>query len=699
MADRDVVLFHGGDDGYGDSINRGRNSYNWVHNWDCSPVGTSTPSASPAKVIMSTVGLWPQNPIASAFEWRNANNQPELHWFYGDGAAAARHALYNTSFALETTVVDPWLKAVLYRNDGSDADAEVAWMCNGAANDNIHELLKDGTGPRNTSHDVKYDGLAVVGGDLWGWAGNKIRKLDLDADPGLTASWATATAVGIPSYDINEVVDLGNSAVVLSGSGVFLWDPQIVEWRNLTPAITPHPDNGKGGFTDGRGRVYYPTVQGDLLVLTFGFQSQQAPVRSHTINRDTPWGRMSALTADMEHVYAAIEGGATRTQGISGFKVLSDNGGVFTDHTTNLTDGAFNSVADWELLTETADQIWVGADEPFHGVYFRFQPGQTRTTAQGDVPKIAYGLSGGGYQDETALPGAAFASHDGTSSFSKDGLITIQNDNSEDLLAISAAWTKTTVDSKERYWMRITPPSSTALTGVKAISAHLVPYRPPLGNQGNFPRLAYSLSSTHPKILVGTWRGEELVWQDTWTLDDAEIEQLVVTQQTSDFVKSRRALAAISREAVTFIPIGADGSALRQPYMDFGSSGNTLAEHAICFSGHSFGVPSREKVVRGLQIHMPHLQPEDEVYFWYWWDDDADRTYEHGPFTDGSSVITVPPLQGQGRVLYTVLGWKDKAQNPINPQLTLVEVPKEMWDVVGDIDNTRHEAIASPMSR
>ena len=247
--------------------------------------------------------------------------------------------------------------------------------------------------------------------------------------------------------------------------------------------------------------------------------------------------------------------------------------------------------------------------------------------------------------------------------------------------------------------MRITPGTSTALTGVRAISAHLVPYRPPLGNQGNFPRLAYSLSSTHPKILVGTWRGEELVWQDTWTLDDAEIEQLVVSRVTSAFVKSQRALTAISREGATSIPIGADGSALRQPYMDFGSSGNTLTEHAIGFSGHNFGVPSREKEVRGLLIHMPHLQPEDEVYFWYWWDDDADRTYEHGPFTDGSSVIKVPPLEGQGRILYTALGWKDKAQNPINPQLPLVEVPAELWDVVGEIDNTRHEAIASPMSR
>ena len=708
MGDQDIFLFQGGDDGYGDSLDRGRNSYNWAYNWDFTPVGTSAPVPSPLRKTIISAASWPQAPITAAFEWRDTNNLPRVHWATGRGSTSAQaiRLTPDNTIGITDTGVDPFTKAVLYRNDGSDADAEVAWYCNGSGNDNLFEQLKDNTF-RNASHDIKFDGLAVVGSDLWGWQGYKVRKLTTDSDPGLAASWGVAIPVGLPSYDVNNIIVLGDSPIVIKGDGAFVFNKRTGDFAPLTPAVTPHPSNGLASFTDGRGRIYYDTVQGDLLVITFGFQSQQGPARTATINRDTPWGRITAMTADMEHIYAAIEPGATRTQSISGFKVVLEDGGVFTDETDAATDGDETDIIDIGLLSITApDRIWVGADEPFHGAYFEMQPGSTRTSDQAAIMVISYGLSGGTYQDAFATHLAVLGSHDGTSQFSKDGLITMQDSDSGDLPNLSSnPWTKTTIDSGglnfERYWMRITPSSSTALTGAKIMSVSLVPYRPPLGNQGNFPRLAYALSSALPKILVGTWRGEEIIWQDTWTLDSPEIEQLVVTQtrafETQD---TRRSLMAISREGYTLMQIGADGSALRQPYADFGTGGSTLPlEHAIGFSGRDFGWPTHKKTVSGMVIHMPHLQPEDEVYLWYWWDDDADRTYEHGPFTDGTSVIVVPELEGEGRVLYCALGWLDKATNPINPQLPTVEIPQEMWQLVEPIDSTRKPAIASPMGR
>ncbi len=709
MGDQDIFLFRGGDDGYGDSLNRGRNSYNWAYNWDCTPVGTSVPVPSPLREDIGGTANWPTAPITAAFEWRDSNNLPIVRWFAGQGSAIAQLIRLQPNNTPSVTnaagSVDPWTKAVLYRNDGSDADAEVAWLCNGSGNDNIYEVLKNNT-IRNANHDIKFDGLAVVGSDLWGWQGYKVRKLTTDSDPGKAASWNVAIPVGLPSYDVNNIIVLGDSPIVIKGDGVFTFNKRTGDFDPLTPAITPHPSNGLASFTDGRGRIYYDTVQGDLLVITFGFQSQQGPARTAMINRDTPWGRITALTADMEHIYAAIEPGATRTQNISGLKVVLEDGGVFTDETTAATNGDPSDIIDIGLLANTApDFIWIGANEVFHGAYIEMQPDSTRTSDENDELIISYGLSGGSYQDTEATH-LVLGSHDGTSVFGKDGLITMQDSNSGDLPNLSSnPWAKTTIDSGglnlERFWMRITPGSSTALTGAKIAAVSLVPYRPPLGNQGNFPRLAYALSSALPKILVGTWRGDEMIWQDTWTLDIPEIEQLVITQNRNDNIQdTRRTLIAIDREGYTLMQVGADGSALRQPYADFGSGGGFIVtEHAIGFSGHDFGWPTHKKTVSGMVIHMPHLQPEDEVYLWYWWDDDADRTHEHGPFADGASVIVVPPLEGEGRILYCVLGWLDKATNPINPQLPSVEVPEEMWELVEPIDSTRKPAIASPMNR
>ena len=169
-----IPIFAGGDDGGFWAKNVGLNTYHLTYNWDCRPRGTSVPSMAPLIFSNADSGAFITR-VESAIEWEETTGVP---YVLGLG-----RPFLNTDFSIgkfkdgvldadfkEDLAADRILRAVKYRNDGSDSDAEVVWMCNGSANDNLFELLKNGTF-RNTSHTQKFDGLAVVGSDLWGWSG------------------------------------------------------------------------------------------------------------------------------------------------------------------------------------------------------------------------------------------------------------------------------------------------------------------------------------------------------------------------------------------------------------------------------------------------------------------------------------------------------------------------------------------------
>lgn len=339
-----VVLFGGGAGGFGDAQDMGRDTYNFSMNWQCGPHGTAAPAPVPTGLGI-TAGDIPRE-ITSVIEWESATTRP---FMLMTGAKVSGGVVFRAvgkvqdgSFTIEDFQAgDPYTDAVLYRHDGSDIDAEAAFFCNGYTKDEIERRLKSGGYTSDGIDDAKADLLAIVGSSLWRVLdGYKLQELTLDTSPGTDSNWGTITPVGRPTWPINMVLDFFGSPLVFKGDGVFTYSdaPSDPHFKPRTPWIDPHKDNGKGGGMDGRGRAYYPTVDGHILVISLGRQSQQGPLRLHSFNRDTPWGPISSITAGPDHVYAAIDPGAIRTQqeGLA-VKSYDNSAGAYTDHTSNVT--------------------------------------------------------------------------------------------------------------------------------------------------------------------------------------------------------------------------------------------------------------------------------------------------------------------------------------------------------------------------
>ncbi len=673
-----ITLFAGGDDGYGDARAIGRNSYAWALNMDCRGVGKAAPSITPTLIIAQL-----SSPAPTIIEWEDANGIPILLVATGVVNSTGR-VLKIADNAVSTDNSDAGTRftdAVLFRHDGSDQDAEMAFFCRGggSGDDVLRGRTKAGAYSEN---DAKADHLAVVGGDLWRSKGYRVSKLTLDTDPDTESNWATVTTpVGRPTYPVNKILDLGGSPLILAGDGIFKYNtaPSANRFENQTPFIHRDKDNGKAGFMDGRGRVYYDTDE-DFLVFTFGALSQQGPglPRFNTIDRNTPWGRISALTADSHHVYAAVEPGAVRTQQL-GLTVKKDLNGSFTDYTTETTDQKYSTEADFtDIDSPTADFIYVGADEPFWGIYFQLTSVATSTTETTLLAQYS----------RAATFTTLLTPQDSTARLFQDGLFSITPGT--DIFA-GGLWEKQTVDGDSKYWIRLTPTAST-LAGVKAWAIHIVPYRPPI-DPDLFPSVvARAHSGVMPKILVGTWVGERIVWQDTWTVETSKIEALIIGRATATNSTSLRTLWTISREGVTYIPVGGDMHPARATWpLTHGAA----VPHALMCSYHDFFLPGNIKSVPGkVVIRGQWLQADDEFWFYYRWDNEPEWR-KAGPFDSGFPVV-LKGLEGQGLILHTAFQLKDATRDAVAPQVEYIGIAAGEWEDLGPAEEGLEQDIESP---
>ncbi len=349
-AGQRIVLIGAGGGGYGDALNQGQPRYHYTYNFDFQADGRAVPSVVPAGLSI-TAGDIPRR-VTAVLDWETPTGRPILlaACAKSSGGSIFRAVLkiQDETFSVEDfRSGQPYTSAVKYRHDGSDADAEVALFCNGSSEDAIIVRKKNGgyvtTDPSSaTDYDAKADVLAVVGTDLWRVIDvYKLEKLTINTNPGVEANWfGTRTPVGTPDYPVHTVLSLGGSPWCLKGDGLYRYNPapSAPFFEPVTPWVNAHPDNGKGGVVDGRGRIYYPTVDGHVLVVSPGRQGQQAPLQFNTFDRNTPWGKATAMTAGPEQVFLVLEPGSTKTQQL-GLTVKTFDGGTsaFTDHTSVVT--------------------------------------------------------------------------------------------------------------------------------------------------------------------------------------------------------------------------------------------------------------------------------------------------------------------------------------------------------------------------
>ena len=675
-GDRDIALFAGGAGGYGWALNPGGDVYHWAVNMDCRngradlvPGPTSVEGLTGAELFSVRPG--------AILDWEDTSDVPLLLIPQG----LANSSKVNEFKDGATTTGDsggiskPWLGGVIYRHDGSDADAEVAFFCDGSGNTVIRSRLKDGTYD-STGHEAKADSLWVIGGDLWRAIDiYKLEKLTLATDPTKDASWpGTQTPVGTPNSPINVVLDFGGSPLAMKGDGVFKYNaaPSVARFENLTPFIRAHKDNGKGAFADGRGRFYYPTVTGRILVISFGSQSQQGPLRFHWIDRDTPFGRIQVMTADEEYIYAAIDPGFTKTQQL-GLIMKSDDGGVFTTHTTEVTDQKGATVADVSALT-AGDYIYFGSDEPFWGVFLEMHTVSAMT-----------GVHGWSAEYSTTAGWTAFSEQDSTFGLRENGAITFEA--TADVYA-QGLWKTRTVDSQaDKYWIRLLPAAT--LTSAKIAEAYIIPYRPSYDTT-NFPEMGAMLAGALPKVLVGQWRGEQIVWHDWLTLEVPKILAMTVSRTRSSASVGEQALYCVTPSAMIAIPVGPDADPARAAW----PKTNGIL-HGIGFSGHNFGTPVNVKSVQKLVLHGEFLQADDELHVFHRWDN-ADRWEKHDAYS--RFPVVVDDVGGEGRVLHVAVQLKDATRDAVAPYISHAIVPKGEWVDHGPLHENIGADIAAPQT-
>jgi hypothetical protein len=695
LGEEDVVLFAGGRDGGGYSVNPGLDVYHWTMNWDDRPNGRSVPALAPTRIAATIL-----SEVTTAFEWEKATDKEAFLLFtHGTGAAALVGKLENNTVTVNDgsiTATAPFTDGILYRTDGATVNDEVAYFCNGSSAEAMMQRVKNGTYSTD-GHSAKADVLGIVNDQLWKADGYEISILTLDADPGVDSNWGAKIPVGLPTWPVNKIIPLGGTGIVITGLGVYRYNPNPSSAR-FEPIIkfdTPHADNGKHAFTDGRGRVYCDTIDGHILVITFGFMNSQTPTRFTWIDRDTPWGPISAFAADVDHIYAAIRPGNTRTQQLSLYVQSHETGGnTWVNETSAVTDQSYATAFDASdtsgnhaTALSTGDELYVGASEPFWGIWFDIL---ARRTPLGSAVTIEVSNGSGGWTAVTST------SRDSTHVFMRTGLMGI-NKGTADLFA-DGTWKPDTVNSVSgRYWVRITFQS--AMTALKIREIAIVPYRPPI-DPDTFPLSGAAIAGALPKILVGTWRGERILWHDVWTLDAAEVEQMVIGRTTSTNSVGDRTLYCFTGDGVHYVPVGPEADPSRAPWprlADYNDSTVSQDEHIIAFSGHNFGMPHVPKRVTGdIVIDMRHVQEDDEVWFVYKWNEDSERYYRKGPLAQDALVLN--GLEGQGEVLYGYLMYKDGSRDAIAPALASVTIPKGAWETLEPDDRIGAEDTASPVN-
>ena len=445
VGEEPIILFRGGSAGFGDAINIGRDSYPSTLNMDCRGLGPATPS-----IVATRIAAEQARPVEAAFEWQDSTGNPLILMASGKSALTARVSkLVDGTYTADDDTNTPipasrMTGAALYRHDGSSADTEMAFFCPGSG---IVMRRRTLGGVYSDAASAKADLVRVIGGVMWRAVAYKVSSLVQDTDPAVESNWNVAIPVGHPAYPVNEIVSLGGSPIVLTGLGIFRYipEPSVARFENMTDFVVPHKDNGKGGTTDGRGRVYYPTVDAGILVATFGALSQQAPLRFNWIGRDTPSGTITAFIADSHHIYAATEPlpGHVRVQSGLGLKFFKEVEGVFTDYTTVVTDQKYATSADLtDVNVAATGRVYIGTDEPFWGV--RFEMANFDSTGGGFTVQYSAGTSS--WTTVTA--------RDSTLRFSRDGAI-VPLPSTE--IVADGSWTKGTVNGTSKYWLRIIP--------------------------------------------------------------------------------------------------------------------------------------------------------------------------------------------------------------------------------------------------
>jgi hypothetical protein len=227
------------------------------------------------------------------------------------------------------------------------------------------------------------------------------------------------------------------------------------------------------------------------------------------------------------------------------------------------------------------------------------------------------------------------------------------------------------------------------MTSTTISAVYVNPYRPPI-DPDLFPVSGAMIAKVLPKILIGTWAGERIIWHDVWTLPASRIMKLLIGRTSGPNSIGRLSLFAICGNDIYQMPIGPEADPVRAAFPP-----TEDGPHLQRFSSIDF---DQVVGVHKLIVRTKHLQEEDEVRVYTRWDNSVEWE-KAGGFAYTPAFIE--PVPGQGRILHIAAQIKDATRDATPPYIPKggLEIPSlrdDGWTKLEPENETLEPQIASP---
>ena len=501
--------------------------------------------------------------------------------------------------------------------------------------------------------------------------------------------WGPGALVGFAGTTINALTSVRQAPVAVKPEGVFAFNAGLDRWINYAPSWRTfmHLENGKGSYHLGDALII-PMGDGSTMIFDgnnvrpFDPGGPLATPNRHTTRDDFVQGTMMS----MRHWVLGVTGHSGKLISAGDtlrVKYYDDSGSAYTDGSAVLRDMDLTTNLDINFIA-AADILYIGWKRPFASVQLDMSTGNQSSvtmtvsvgTAAGPSPGsfTTVGVKNTGFRDFSDVGGAPL---------SQNGSIVMMVDPVE----VGTGWIKTTVDSVEAYWMRLT--FNNPLTRTIFVNASISPWYPSI-DKTNFPLDGLDRSGVLPHIQYGRMgvNGQPW-WHDLVSLPEPDrISQALYANVGGTVSNHARRILLIGRFAVWALEV-ADND---RP----GYEAEPYLNDVGLIEATSF-IPVPGKVVRlnKIIINGHEFEADVKTFFYYAW--------EHGhPFSRAAGAsITVPsvlknfPSNDKGTRFRWAWGFtstsvtSESVAKPTIPTVTSIEAVFEVLEDAVDLTPER----------
>lgn len=508
---------------------------------------------------------------------------------------------------------------------------------------------------------VKGKFLAAAAGALWRVVNDyQVSKCPSGSDPFLLASWGTPIQVGTNDAPIVSIGNIDAAPIVGKADGIYAFDEPNTRFQNVFPVVF-NQKNFPFMKPDGAGGLLTCTAQGDIIrIYRYGMIMSASPIKQKYPGRDTPRGIITDTVIDGDKVYAFL-GASSRLTQQDGLTVLKTaDMASFTDYTANVTDQSYQTNLPLSNFGANAnDFILVGADSPFLGVQFVVgSPNAVHSTAGIFAGALAVSFSTGAGTWTSAIDDHLATVVDGTAAadvasvkpvpLARTGVL------AWDPSVSLSSWVKDTYNGQTKYWARISSPSVTMTAGTTVVEMAVIPQRAGPGfTTTNYNQAEnWDASGALSKVLVGTFRGTQIIWDDVYTLPDVSPDgKLCVAAMATK--ASQKSLVVATRQGIyqSPLPYLNEPSVADFPLLARDTAGNlapVFYPSAVDFGGNYYAL-------RYLHTLGRNFASADSQNVAFRWDDTQPWTVGTAVTGQEEGLWEWPDGTNYGRILTTAL--------------------------------------------